>query len=303
MRQSHTISIFAERRGKILEFSVTWLEMASGVVLCVALLAATAWLAFSGVPTAQARHAGLSDPAVSRGQEASLAEATRAAAASTHRVEDLLAAVSTALGSPIPDAERLFHEIPGEALGSLRPDSPTQELEEMPVLLSEGSETLEAVAELNDLLQDRLLAHIPNAWPLGGGKGSISFEFGPAVHPISRSWYLHKGVDVAAPPGVPVLAMANGTVTDIRRDSNNYGLQVVVSHPQGFRTSFAHLSRADVAVGDTVVRGQRIGAVGVSGLTTGPTLHLELFLGEEVLDPIQFLAMNNDSLQQRRRGS
>lgn len=300
MRLAGTVSIFAERRGKIVEFSVTWWGLAFLAVVFLAATTATTWLATSGVPTVQSRLRGLGDPMVSADTAASLAEAVRAAGGQAHEVEDILARVSAAVGDAVPEGGLLFHGNPADAFELSPSATPADQLQDLSEVLGYGSDTLQTVAGLTSVLNDRVLRHVPNAWPVGRGAGKISFEFGPAIHPFTQSWYMHKGVDIASPPGVPVVAMADGEVTEVRRDTNNYGLQVVVSYKHGFRSRYAHLSRSDVSAGDAVSKGERIGAVGSSGLTTGPTLHLELFLGEEVLDPAPFLAMST-ALSQRRR--
>lgn len=87
----------------------------------------------------------------------------------------------------------------------------------------------------------------------------------------------HHALDIMAPPGTPVRASAGGVVVRATRH-DDYGLMVVLEHPgpNGFYTLYAHLSRLDVAVGDRVVAGRRIGAVGSSGNATGPHLHWEV---------------------------
>jgi len=87
---------------------------------------------------------------------------------------------------------------------------------------------------------------------------------------------LHKGVDIAAPQGTSVFAAAEGQVLRIGHDPAGYGNFIEVGHPNGMTTLYGHLSRIDVASGDAVVPGARIGLVGSTGYSTGPHLHFEV---------------------------
>jgi len=103
----------------------------------------------------------------------------------------------------------------------------------------------------------------------------ITSGFGVRFHPILRRWRPHHGVDYAAPYGTPVRSVANGTVifAGWRR---GYGKTVVVRHNNGYTTLYGHLSRIYVKRGQYVEQGQSIGAVGSTGLSTGPHLHYEV---------------------------
>lgn len=86
----------------------------------------------------------------------------------------------------------------------------------------------------------------------------------------------HKGVDIAAPQGTSVYAAAEGAVLRIGYDPAGYGNFVEMRHPNGMTTLYGHLSRVDVASGDAVPPGGRIGLVGSTGYSTGPHLHFEV---------------------------
>lgn len=141
---------------------------------------------------------------------------------------------------------------------------------------------------------DRVKDEIPNRWPVVAGRGRVTLEFGPAIHPITGSWYLHKGFDVADFTGTPVVAMAEGTVTKAEFDPYGYGNQVVIEHKYGFETSYAHMNRIDVREGQWVQAGQRIGTVGMTGIATGTHVHVELSLGGQIIDPAPFIRLSND---------
>lgn len=118
--------------------------------------------------------------------------------------------------------------------------------------------------------------------PVDGAR--LSSGFGMRLHPILGFSRLHRGVDFAAPTGTPVLASAAGRV--VRAGwGGGYGNMIDVDHGRGIVTRYAHLSRMDVKVGQTVSQGQRIGAVGSTGMSTGPHLHYEVIRNGEPIDP------------------
>ncbi len=88
----------------------------------------------------------------------------------------------------------------------------------------------------------------------------------------------YNGVDLGASVGAPVRAAAGGTVMLSRSGGYNggYGNYIVIKHPNGSQTLYAHLSSNAVAAGQVVTQGQTIGAVGNTGRSTGPHLHFEV---------------------------
>jgi murein DD-endopeptidase MepM/ murein hydrolase activator NlpD len=107
--------------------------------------------------------------------------------------------------------------------------------------------------------------------------------FGP------RGLRFHAGVDFAARRGARVGAARAGVVTFAGWDAGGFGNLVVVRHRPGVRTFYAHLSRIAVRRGARVGAGQRLGAVGATGLATGPHLHLELRIRGAAVDPLAAL--------------
>lgn len=116
----------------------------------------------------------------------------------------------------------------------------------------------------------------------------VSSPFGYRIHPVTGVRLLHTGVDLTAAPGTPVVAASAGTVQFIGADSG-YGKHVVLRHAQGYTTYYGHLSAFAVGlrVGARVAEGQRVGAVGETGVTTGPHLHFEVRLNNQPTDPLR----------------
>jgi murein DD-endopeptidase MepM/ murein hydrolase activator NlpD len=108
-------------------------------------------------------------------------------------------------------------------------------------------------------------------------------RFGP------RGNGFHPGVDYPAPSGTAVFAAGHGRVSFAGWDPGGYGNLVVVLHPLGVRSMYAHLSRIRAGPGQAVVAGSRIGDVGATGFATGPHLHFELRLGGAAIDPLTAL--------------
>jgi murein DD-endopeptidase MepM/ murein hydrolase activator NlpD len=154
---------------------------------------------------------------------------------------------------------------------------------------------VEPLGEIHQVLeaQRELLVDIPTLWPLKGVHGNITNRFGPAKHPFTGGWYLHKGIDIAWGYGVPIVATANGKIQKIDNDPMGLGWYVVLRHNYGFHTRYGHLDRIIAKKGQEVRRGQIIGYMGNSGLSTGPHLHYEVWIGTQVVDPEQFLSIRS----------
>ncbi len=118
--------------------------------------------------------------------------------------------------------------------------------------------------------------------------GSVSSPYGWRVHPVSGEKDLHRGVDIAAAQGTPVAAIQDGRVVSAG-NAGSYGLCVVIEDGKGYQSRYAHCSSLAVSAGQEVKRGDVIGAVGSTGDSTGPHLHLEVMLNGEYLNPYYFV--------------
>jgi murein DD-endopeptidase MepM/ murein hydrolase activator NlpD len=118
--------------------------------------------------------------------------------------------------------------------------------------------------------------------PLENG---ISSAFGWRTDPLTKELRFHQGVDLAADHGDRVHAVAPGRVVAAGRQGG-YGLTVLVEHPNGLTTRYAHLSRIETAEGAEVTAGQSVGTAGQSGRATGPHLHFEVSQAGRPIDPV-----------------
>ncbi|HEX9560517.1 MAG TPA: peptidoglycan DD-metalloendopeptidase family protein [Candidatus Dormibacteraeota bacterium] len=129
------------------------------------------------------------------------------------------------------------------------------------------------------------------SWPMTGAR--VTQPFGPSTLLLEPSLgpfpHFHTGIDLAAALGTPVLAAADGIVVAVAHTSVGYGNYVMIAHGGGVITLYAHLLETDVGLGDRVARGKKIGLEGSSGLSTGPHVHFEVRINDQVVDPTRFL--------------
>ena len=122
----------------------------------------------------------------------------------------------------------------------------------------------------------------------------VTSGFAMRFHPLMQKWRAHLGVDYGAPSGTPVRVVGDGVV-DFAGWQNGYGNVVIVNHGNAKSTLYAHLSRKDVKVGQRVQQGQRLGAVGMTGWSTGPHLHFEFRVNGQHQDPLR-VAKSSESV-------
>lgn len=105
----------------------------------------------------------------------------------------------------------------------------------------------------------------------------------------SRSGGTHTGLDIAAPTGTTITAAAGGTVTYVNYSNVSYGNCIKISHGNGIETLYAHCSELYVSVGENVSQGQAIAAVGSTGNSSGPHLHLEIRVNGTTINPQHYI--------------
>ena len=129
------------------------------------------------------------------------------------------------------------------------------------------------------------LAQTPNLWPV---EGSITGAFGDRIDPFNGEGSKHRGVDISATYGDRIVAPADGVVI-FANFYAGYGRMIEIDHGHGFITRYGHLSSFAVAEGETIRRGQAIGYVGLSGRSTGPHLHYEVWVHNTPVNPRRYL--------------
>lgn len=129
---------------------------------------------------------------------------------------------------------------------------------------------------------------VPAIWPIDRTKlKNISSQYGMRHHPTLGITRMHEGIDLTAPIGTAVYATGYGTVSQ-SQVRNGYGELIEIDHGFGYKTRYAHLSARFVKVGEKVSRGQVIGEVGNTGVSSGPHLHYEVRYRDNTVNPINY---------------
>jgi murein DD-endopeptidase MepM/ murein hydrolase activator NlpD len=153
--------------------------------------------------------------------------------------------------------------------------------EDMKRITAERVRINAAMTQWHDVPDPDLTFATPLEGPRSDSYGKRRFFNGQPRRP-------HGGMDIAMPAGTPIAAAADGVVTETGDFFFN-GNTVFIDHGQGLLTLYMHLQEIDVAPGQVVTRGQRIGTVGATGRVTGPHLHLSVRLNGTYVDPGLFL--------------
>ena len=122
-------------------------------------------------------------------------------------------------------------------------------------------------------------------------KGRVTSLYGWRSDPFTGSREFHTGLDIGAAEGTPVHAARDGKVAEIGQNEL-LGRYVVLTHPGGYQTVYGHLSAINATIGEEVITGFILGAVGHTGLATGPHLHFEVRTSAGTRDPLQLIRMN-----------
>ncbi len=129
-------------------------------------------------------------------------------------------------------------------------------------------------------------AKLPLAKPTDSGAQSSGF--GVRFDPFTGRPAFHSGLDFAGGIGTPIYVTAPGVVS-FTGERSGYGNTIEVDHGHGFKTRYAHLSAIGVTVGQHVALGERIGAMGSTGRSTGPHLHYEVWVNGRAENPDRFV--------------
>ncbi|MBN8578326.1 MAG: M23 family metallopeptidase [Cytophagales bacterium] len=137
--------------------------------------------------------------------------------------------------------------------------------------------------------KEKLFAAIPAIQPVANKQLiALASGFGMRFHPIYKVKKMHTGIDFAAAIGTPIYATADGVIDKLDVSFSGYGKMIEIDHGFGYRTRYAHMHGFAVRQGQKVKRGDLIGYVGDTGLSTAPHLHYEVFVNGIIANPVHY---------------
>ncbi|MBX2916846.1 MAG: M23 family metallopeptidase [Cyclobacteriaceae bacterium] len=150
------------------------------------------------------------------------------------------------------------------------------------------SKSQDDVVELAES-KEKLFAAIPAIQPVANKQLiALASGFGMRFHPIYKVKKMHTGIDFAATIGTPIYATADGVIDKLEVSFSGYGKMIEIEHGFGYRTRYAHMHGFAVRQGQKVKRGDLIGYVGDTGLSTAPHLHYEVFVNGVHANPVHY---------------
>lgn len=184
------------------------------------------------------------------------------------------------IGGPSPEEDLA-------ALDSARGGLIKQMHSDLDQLKTEAMTQEKSFTELHEYLfkQTSLFASTPAIWP---ARGWVTSPFGYRISPFTGLRQMHEGLDIANAIGTPVFAPADGIVSKADRE-NGYGKTISINHGYGIVTKYGHLSEIYVHVGQRVKRGEKIAAIGNTGMSTGPHLHYEVVANGVNVNPEKYI--------------
>ena len=137
--------------------------------------------------------------------------------------------------------------------------------------------------------KSKMLASIPAIQPVANKDlKRMTSGYGYRIHPIYKTRKMHYGMDYSAKVGTEIYATGDGVISKVKRSKRGYGNYVKINHGFGYETLYAHMSRYIVKKGQKVKRGEVIGYVGNSGISTAPHLHYEVRKDNKKINPVNF---------------
>jgi len=145
--------------------------------------------------------------------------------------------------------------------------------------------------EVIDLAKNKsnMLASIPAIQPVANKDlKRMASGYGFRIHPIYKTRKMHYGMDFSAKTGTEIYATGDGVISKVKKSKRGYGNYVKINHGFGYETLYAHMSKYIVKKGQRVKRGEVIGYVGNSGISTAPHLHYEVRKDNKKINPMNF---------------
>ncbi|MCC6815419.1 MAG: M23 family metallopeptidase [Saprospiraceae bacterium] len=160
------------------------------------------------------------------------------------------------------------------------------QLERQVYFLTKSMDDVEKRAKENETM----LASIPSIKPVRIDHLAKNVQqlsgWGIRLHPVHKINKMHTGIDFTAPPGTAIQATGDGRVEKVENKTSGYGRSVLINHGFGYKTLYAHMQTIKVRQGEKLKKGEVIGTIGNSGLSTGPHCHYEVWLNGRPINPI-----------------
>jgi murein DD-endopeptidase MepM/ murein hydrolase activator NlpD len=195
----------------------------------------------------------------------------------------------------------LVHELELKAQQLVFLDQSLQGLEDMIGVEREYEVAIEdrvKLVQMTTLEKQIMLERIPSGRPVANFQG-VSSGFGWRTHPVRGAREFHNGIDYRGRQGDPIIATADGVVEYAGyHRASGYGNLIILSHDFGFKTFYGHMHSMNVTAGDFVKKGDLLGGIGNTGVSTGPHLHYEVNFVQRKLNPAPFVQWSMDEYDQ-----
>ncbi len=164
----------------------------------------------------------------------------------------------------------------------------TKKIDQLTKQLYLQSKSFDEIIELAKN-KSKMLASIPAIQPVANKDlKRMTSGYGYRIHPIYKTRKMHYGMDYSAKVGTEIYATGDGVISKVKRSKRGYGNYVKINHGFGYETLYAHMSKYIVKKGQKVKRGEVIGYVGNSGISTAPHLHYEVRKDNKKINPVNF---------------
>ncbi len=164
----------------------------------------------------------------------------------------------------------------------------TQRLDQLAKRLYVQSKSFDEVIDLAKN-KEQMLASIPAVQPVPNKDlKRMASGYGRRMHPIYKVVKMHWGMDFSAPEGTEIFATGDGRIEKVVNSRRGYGKHVIIDHGFGYETLYAHMSKINVRRGQKVKRGDVIGLVGNTGISSAPHLHYEVIKDGKKINPANF---------------
>ena len=164
----------------------------------------------------------------------------------------------------------------------------TKKIDQLTKQLYLQSKSFDEIIELAKN-KSKMLASIPAIQPVANKDlKRMTSGYGYRIHPIYKTRKMHYGMDYSAKVGTDIYATGDGIVSKVKRSKRGYGNYVKINHGFGYETLYAHMSKYIVKKGQKVKRGEVIGYVGNTGISTAPHLHYEVRKDNKKINPVNF---------------